>query len=80
MFISRTGIRNTISSVLVQYLVFLSQHSIGQYVSNGYVILFRHTTIVLIRLTLLEDDYDSAFNNNNNNNKFITRIAQITCT
>ena len=34
----------------------------------------------VIRLTLHEDDYDSAFNNNNNNNKFITRIAQITCT
>ena len=66
MFISRMGIRNTISSVLLQYLVFLNQHSIGQYVSNRYVILFRHTTLVLIRLTLHEDDYDSAFNNNSN--------------
>ena len=38
MFISRMDIRNTISSVLLQYLVFLNQHSIGQYVSNWYVI------------------------------------------
>ena len=80
MFISRMGIRNTISSVLLQCLVFLNQHSIGQYISNRYVILFRHTTLVLIRLTLHEDDYDSVVNNNNNDNKFITRIAQITCT
>ena len=79
MFISLMGIRNTISSVLLQYLVFLNQHSIGQYVSNRYVILFKHTTLVLIRLTLHEDDYDSAFNNNNNN-EFITCIGQITCT
>lgn len=79
MFISRMGIRNTISFVLLQYLVFLNQHSIGQYVSNRYVILFKHTTLALIRLTLHEDDYDSAFNNNNNN-EFITCIGQITCT
>lgn len=34
MFMSCMGIRNTISSVLLQCLVFLYQHSIGQYVSK----------------------------------------------